>query len=261
MPYVPDFGHAAVQGREYELYRLMCADLGKRWLSNGCLLHAITLYPDEHAARHAWFSVGFGLVVMDALREIGREPPADLRSPAGVHIRRARASDLDLAASLELELLKHLALSPAFLPLIVYERRASLEEWLAEESHVLWLACEDDEAVAYLRFEPSEQMVLPTSAETTVAITGAFTREDRRGTGIGTALLATGLQWARAAGYTHCSVDFESANLPGSAFWLRHFTPVTLSLMRRVDPRLTWANERRDAEDLARAFEGSTWIG
>ena len=82
-----------------------------------------------------------------------------------------------------------------------------------------------------------------------------------RGTGIGTALLRHGFEWARSSGYTHCSVDFESANLPGSRFWLRHFEPVCHSLMRRVDPRLAWANARRDEVDVMRAYEGRTWAG
>jgi len=123
------------------------------------------------------------------------------------------------------------------------------------------LAFCDGAAVAYLRFEPSEQIVLPTSAETTVAITGAFTRKDLRGMGIGAELLRTGLEWAHSADYLHCSVDFESANLPGSAFWVRHFEPVTQSLMRRVDPRLAWAHARRGETDLRRSLEGHSWIG
>jgi GNAT superfamily N-acetyltransferase len=260
MACVPDFGHATVPGREYELYRQMYADLADQWLSCGCFLHAVILYPNESVASRAWFSLGFGLVVMDALREVGLGAAA-ARMPAGIDVRRANADDVDVAASLEFELLRHLAASPAFLPLILYERRASTAEWLADEKHVLWMASRDEQVVAYLRFEPSENLVLPTSAETTVSITGAFTREDLRGTGIGTALLQTGLRWAGCAGYTHCSVDFESANLPGSAFWLRHFEPVTHSLMRRVDPRLAWAHAGRDEPALLRAFEGHTWIG
>jgi GNAT superfamily N-acetyltransferase len=125
----------------------------------------------------------------------------------------------------------------------------------------VWVASRNGEAIAYLRFEPSENLVLPTSAETTVSITGAYTREDLRSLGIGTALLHSGLQWAGTAGYTHCSVDFESANLSGSTFWLQHFEPVTHSVMRRVDSRLAWANAQRDEIDLRRSFEGHAWIG
>lgn len=262
MAVVPDFGHGVELGREYELYRLMYAGIADQWLANGCFLHAITLYPCEQAASAAWFSVGYGLAVMDALRVVNSPVSAHARTiPAGIQIRRAQCPDVDLIATLELALSRHLAAPPAYLPLILDERRETLEEWISSQEHALWVALCDGAAVAYLRFEPSEQFVLPTSAETTVAITGAFTRENLRGSGIGMALLQAGLQWAGSEGYSHCSVDFESANLPGSAFWLRHFVPVTHSLMRRVDARLAWAHSRRDEVDLERSFEGYTWIG
>ena len=54
MAIVPDFGHGAETGREYELYRLMYAQIAERWLANGCFLHAITLYPHQRAASAAW---------------------------------------------------------------------------------------------------------------------------------------------------------------------------------------------------------------
>jgi len=229
------------------------------WLSNGCFLHGITFYPNERSAIEAWFSVGFGLAVMDALRSVDSFVLEGV-SRGDVDIRRAGAGDVELIAPMERALDRHLSASPAFLPLL-QSRRTVLENWLADEKHTLLVASRDREAVGYLRFQPSECLVLPTSAETTVSITGAYTREDLRGTGIGTVLLQAGLQWAGSAGYTHCSVDFESANLPGSRFWLGHFESITHSLMRRIDPRLAWAHARRDEADLQRAFEGHTGIG
>jgi GNAT superfamily N-acetyltransferase len=262
MAYVPDFAHGAETGRKYELYRLMYAEIADQWLANGCFMHGITLYPQEQAASASWFSVGFGLTVMDALRVVKSPGDIDGQSrPTDLELRRASPEDVDLVTALEYGLVRHLSSSPAFLPLVLEERRRSLEDWIADQRHALWIVVREDEAVAHMRFEPSEQLVLPTSTEKTVAITGAFTRKDSRGVGIGTTLLQTGLHWAHTLGYTHCSVDFESANLAGSAFWLRHFAAVTHSLVRRVDSRLAWANARRDEVDLVRSFEGHTWIG
>jgi ribosomal protein S18 acetylase RimI-like enzyme len=204
---------------------------------------------------------------MDALRVVSAGLPNENRpEPAegtmsGVEIRRADTRDVASIASLERGLLRHLSHSPAFIPLVLGERRAALEDKLGDPKCALWVASQSGEAVAYLRFEPSENLVLPTSSQTTVSITGAYTREDLRGVGIGTALLQTGLQWAGSSGYTQCSVDFESANLVGSAFWLRQFEPVTHSVVRRVDSRLAWANAQRDEIDLRRSFEGHAWIG
>jgi GNAT superfamily N-acetyltransferase len=205
--------------------------------------------------------MGFGLVVMDALQPLDRawDP---LRLPGDLDIRRGGPKDVDRVIPLELGLDRHLAASPAYLPLLVEDGRQGWQRWLADETHVLWLACQGDQAVAYLRFEPSEGLVLPTTSDKTVAITGAYTRPEVRGQGIGTALLQRGFEWAREAGYTHCAVDFESANLPGYRFWLGSgFVSVCRSLMRRVDARLAWANARRDPEDVRRAYEGQTWIG
>jgi GNAT superfamily N-acetyltransferase len=263
LAYVPDFGHAADESARYDVYRQMYAALADRWLANGCFWHAISFCPDEREAIDAWFSVGFGLAVIDALQPLGpaREPEL-AQSAALVDIRRGGPDDVDAVTPLELALDRHLAASPAYLPLLIEGGRRGWETWLGDESHALWLAFRDGEAVGYLRFEPSEGLVLPTASDKTVAITGAFTRKDVRGRGIGTALLRRGFEWARSERYTHCSVDFESANLPGSRFWLGSgFTPVVHSLMRRIDQRLAWANARRDPVDVLRAYEGHTWVG
>lgn len=261
LAYVPDFGHAALAGDRITLYRRMYAAIADHWLANGCFLHGITLYPHESEAIEAWFSVGFGLVVLDALQPLDRtwDP---VRLPPGIGILRGGPRDVDRVTPLELGLDRHLSASPTYLAFLVKDGRHDWQRWLANERHALWLACQGIEAVAYLRFEPSEGLVLPTTSDQTVAITGAFTREDVRGRGIGMALLRRGFEWARSEGYTHCSVDFESANLPGSRFWLGSgFVPVCRSLMRRVDRRLAWANARRDPVDVLRAYEGKTWIG
>jgi GNAT superfamily N-acetyltransferase len=267
LAHVPDYGHAAAGESCYDIYRQMYAAIADRWLANGCFSHAITLYPYEGEAMEAWFSVGFGLAVIDALQPLARAWD-DARLPAGIQVRRGELEDVDRVSPLELALDRHLSASPAYLPLLVEGGRQGWERWLAKESHALWLAFYEGEAVAYLRFEPSEGLVLPTDSEKTVAITGAYTRPDLRGRGIGTALLRRGFEacaasrTVRSEGYTHCSVDFESANLPGARFWLGSgFTPVCRSLVRRIDQRLAWANARRDPVDVLRAHEGKTWIG
>jgi GNAT superfamily N-acetyltransferase len=244
----------------------MYAAIADRWLANGCFLHGITLYPHEREAIEAWGSVGFGLVVIDALQPLAREWDTG-QSPPGIDLRRGRLEDIEAVTPLELGLDRHLSAAPAYLPHLIERGRKGWQTWLADERHALWLAYRGEEAVGYLRFQPSEGLVLPTASEETVAITGAYTQEAVRGQGIGTALLRRGFEAYEASGalsegYAHCSVDFESANLPGCRFWLGSgFVPVCRSLMRRVDFRLAWANARRDAEDVRRAYEGQTWIG
>ena len=256
--YSPDFGHAADSADGRDIYREMYACLSRRWLAHGCFEHAITLFAHEREAMDAWFSLGFGLHVIDALRGVGSVEGA----MAKVEIRRATPEDVDVLMPLEVALRRHLASAPIFIPLIIEEGREHRARWLSDAAKALWLAFQGGDAVAYMCLEPSQSQVMPISDRATVAITGAFTKEEARGGGIGTALLDHALHWARSAGYKHCSVDFESANIPGSRFWLaKGFQPVCRSLIRRVDDRLAWAHEGRDDADLLRAYEGRTGVG
>ena len=256
--YTPDCGHAAEAVGRRDIYRSMYASLSRVWLAHGCFDHGITLLAHEREALDAWFSLGFGLTVIDVLRDV-----RPVRGPAAaIDIRRATPKDVDLVATLEIALRRYLAMAPIFIPLVVDEGRASRQRWLSDPGKSLWLAFRADEPVAYVCLEPSRCEVMPIADEGTVAITGAFTKERLRGRGIGTALLNRALEWASSAGYQHCSVDFESANIPGSRFWLgRGFQPVCYSLTRRVDDRLAWANEDRGHADLIRAYEGRIGVG
>ena len=115
---VPDFGHAALAEDRCAVYRQMYAAIADQWLANGCFWHAISLYPHERAAIDAWFSVGFGLAVIDALQPLDRAwNPAQL--PDGIRFRRGGRADIDVVTPLELGLDRHLSASPAYLPFLV----------------------------------------------------------------------------------------------------------------------------------------------
>lgn len=256
--YSPDFGHAADADRLWDIYRGLYAVLSQAWLRQGSFQHFLTLFAHEREALDAWASVGFGMLTLDALRDMRPVEGAQ----AAVRIRRLGPEEIDVLTPLELALKRHLASSPMFIPLLIEDGRASRVEWLANPDHALWIASQDGEAVGWLCLQPSKAPVLPVADRGTVACTGAYTLPEARGTGVGSALLTHGLAWAREQGYTRCSVDFETANLPGMAFWLgRGFQPVCYSLARRVDERLAWAGADRDEADVLRAWAGSSSIG
>ena len=257
--YIPDFAHGTIPDDTWCIYRTMYAAFAPQWLAYGCFQHAISFFVGEKSAIDAWFSLGFGLFVVDALR--GLESVGG--GSAEVEIRRATPDDLDLVESLEVDLRRHLAAAPIFIPLIIDEGREDRTRWLEDEAKSLWLAFRDGEPVAHLCLEPSEHPVLPVSDDSIVAVTGAYTRPQARGAGIATALLDRGLTWARDAGYQQCSVDFESANIPGASFWQGRagFGPVCHSLLRRVDERLAWAGPDRSQVDVRRAYQGRIGLG
>ncbi|UCB42742.1 MAG: GNAT family N-acetyltransferase [Dehalococcoidales bacterium] len=249
----PDWGHAVNPVRDYETYREMYTALAPRWVANGCFDHAVTVLAHERAVSDAWFSLGFGMAGIDALRDLSPVKGA----PSKVEIRRATLEDIDVVLRLTVGLQRHLATSPIFMPLMTYRERRFHEEWLSNRDKVLWLASLSREIVGHMRLGPVDAPYapMPVSDKETVAISGAFAWEDHRSRGIGTALLDHSLQWARSAGYKNCSVDFESANILGSRFWHRSgFRPVCYSLVRRIDERIAWAHENRDEIDLLRGL-------
>jgi len=67
--YVPDCGHAGDSAGMREIYREMYASLARQWTVNGYFSHAVTVLAHESEALDAWYSLGFGLATIDALRD------------------------------------------------------------------------------------------------------------------------------------------------------------------------------------------------
>ncbi len=66
-------------------------------------------------------------------------------------------------------------------------------------------------------------------------VLSAYASPRSRGRGVGQALLAACVGWARAQGFERLMVEHETANLLGSAFWGRHFSPYLTFSMRCVE--------------------------
>jgi GNAT superfamily N-acetyltransferase len=72
----------------------------------------------------------------------------------------------------------------------------------------------------------------------TAQIKSAYTRPEMRGKGIGVALLQRAIEWSQQQGYERVFVEHETANIAGSRFWSRYFTPYLYYSMRYVDNQL-----------------------
>jgi GNAT superfamily N-acetyltransferase len=231
--YVPEWSHTATGDRRRRVYEEMYAQLAAQWAADGCLLHAITVLAHDREAFDGWNWLGFGMLVVDAVRDL---TPVEAE-PSDVDVWRADAEDVETAMAFDRALSDYLAQPPTFLLGGEPMDRAEHVAWLEDSDRALWVASRNGEPVAVIGLEPSN----PTAAATpqddeTVSVTRAFTQPSMRGRDIGTVLLARAIEWARAAGYVRCAVDFESANVLGSRFWLRHFEPVCYSLMRVIEP-------------------------
>mgnify|MGYP001817736920 CR=1 FL=1 len=217
------------------IYEEMYSHLAADWVAERYVAHYISLFPNDVNALRAWNWMGFGMISVDALRGLDSIQGDDVDVP----IRRAELQDLEQVMELHEALRQYMKGSPIFLPT---ERRdrSYYEEWLQNPDKVVWLAYWNEEPVAFMRLGPADDDVCTIIYdEKTTSIYAAFTREKVRREGVATALLDHALQSARVSGYERCAVPFEPMNLIGARFWLKHFSPVCLSVLRHIDDRLT----------------------
>jgi GNAT superfamily N-acetyltransferase len=237
--WMPDWGHGAVKADREYLYRRMYAALAEWWVERGHLKHVVMTFADEHDILDTWFSMGFGMTNIDTLRDVSALPgPVD-----DVEMRPAGPGDFDTLMKFRDSLCVHLTSTPVFQFIPSEAREKSAEEFrkqLVDGNLAVWLACENGKVTGCMRVIPSSQcdFRMPTVDKSICGISMAFTEEADRLRGVGTALLDRVLKWAREKGYTRCGVDFESANIPASRFWLTHFRQVCYTLFRDIDGRI-----------------------
>ena len=228
--YCPEWGHGAADGSRPTIYRALYRGAAAQWAAAGCQTHALTLLAHNRDAEKTWFWNGFGLTVVDAIRAL---TPLEDVSPAGFTLRKATLDDVDTLVVLEAEHWQHYSRSPVFMANQDNDDAAGMTALLSDPNNSVGLAWLDGEPAAYMRFEGKSFGAADiVYAETTTAITGAYTRPNYRGRRVAVALLDAALRDYAERGFERCSVDFESFNPEAAVFWMKYFEPVCLSLLR-----------------------------
>jgi ribosomal protein S18 acetylase RimI-like enzyme len=228
--YCPEWGHATVKAVRTTIYRALYREAARQWREAGCHAHALTILAHEGDTLGTWFWNGFGLTVVDAVRSL---EPLGTPNPAGAGIRRASPQDAPDISVLEIEHRRHYSQAPVFMaPHRPYDA-VEIGEFLQTQENSYWLAEEGGELLGFIRFEGRGEGAAAVVAEdTTIAITGAYFRPERRGGGLASAVLNVALQDYARLGFERCSVDFESFNPEAAGFWMKYFQPVCYSLVR-----------------------------
>ncbi len=217
------------------LYGTQCGS----WCARGALNHAVITYDEERPLRDKLFHGGFGGVCIDAIR-----PAVALNLPVPEKIRIQEVTPEDPAAMCAWWKLhglhsKYMSAAPVLLGPPEEMSGEALSEWIRQDRHHAWIARDTIGApLAYLQLEmKTDGTSMLVDDARNMAITGAFTLPEARGSGLATLLLDAALTCAVGHGMTSVSVDFESRNWPAERFWTRHFTPFTFSVLRQVDAR------------------------
>jgi GNAT superfamily N-acetyltransferase len=228
--YSPEWANVCVGAAARNIRETIYTTMAARLVADGVRSHFVSVLPSDRVALETLQWLGFGIDTVDAMRSL-EHLPGGPRVP----VARAGPADAEDVLTLEKGLREHLASSPLFFPIPTPPSAADVERTLGDDALVTLLARDDAGPLAYIRIGPaSDDSSTIIRDESTASISRAFTRPDRRRRGVATTLLNAALEWARSSGYQRCAVDFESANLLASRFWLRHFTIVGLTLRRRM---------------------------
>jgi predicted GNAT superfamily acetyltransferase len=119
--------------------------------------------------------------------------------------------------------------------------RASLSQQISAEDNIVLVACDGDSIVGMIQAQPDRLY----AATTTIGMN--IVTEHARSAGVGTTMLNALCAAAANSGAERCAVGWDSANLLSDAFYrARGFMPVRYDLHRKIDQRVTWANDNLD---------------
>lgn len=238
--YCPIFGHAVCDDDVELAYPLLYRRLAAQWVAEGCLNHLITFFAADEALQRALYELGFGLMVVDALRPIA-PPLAERPAPEGLRIIRAGVEQTAEVMALGEESGAYYAQSPLFLA-----REPRNEDYyrglLADPALAAFAAYWEGRPVGLLNARIPDEDDLFTLADRRTGMLdplGAYIQAEYRGRGIGAQLVRRALGWCAEQGLERVHVDFESANLFARAFWPRYFTPYLYSVKRRINQDAT----------------------
>jgi GNAT superfamily N-acetyltransferase len=236
-------GHAVAEGEDTTgVYRAMYAVLAERWVRDGFFTHQANIVPGDAEAQEAWVSLGFGRHTTAAVRSTG---PIDRTSTAAIEVHRAGAEDIGVVMKLSDDLSRHHNSSPIFWPYL-RETDAATSEFnlaaLANPDVPYFIAYDQGQPVAMQTFlQPGFTPPIVEQEGNIYLFDGVVSAEARSG-GIGTALLAETMLWAREHGFKTCTLHYASGNPSGAPFWLGHgFVPVEYTMSRHIDERVAWA--------------------
>ena len=228
----PEWGHGSKPAQARQIDDAMLAEAARGWVARGAETHIICAMAHDAAAIEGWEWMGFGHIVCDVVRSTD----TIVSARNSIHVRRAETADADALVDLDRRLHEHMNDSPVFLSHGDVEEPKWWRAQAADSSRAIWIAEDATHPVGFLiQGPPSDDACDLIVDPSTSSITGTYVLPDARGHGVAATLLAHAVEWARARDYARLATDFETANVPATRFWLRHFRPVVESLARTIE--------------------------
>ena len=225
----PVHAHGAVLENRSAIYKRLYREAARKWIENKITYHAIALYAHDVQAVNTFFSYGFGLRCLDAVRPMinFEYKPCD-----GISFDEIPKTEFIKVREMRKLLKEHMRKSPCFM----YSPE-SAQNWLirAEKRNSrLFVAMKGQEPVAYIEITDNGEN-FATDQRDMQNICGAFCYPEYRGKDIVQGLLNYVISKLKVEGFNSLGVDFEGFNPNASGFWLKYFIAYTNSVVRRID--------------------------
>ncbi|MFH2035698.1 MAG: GNAT family N-acetyltransferase [Candidatus Zixiibacteriota bacterium] len=231
--YSPEWANAVEPENGRRIYEELYSHISKLWMDDDYNLHLISKFACDDDEINSWFWLGFGMIAVDAIRDTSQIKNT---CNSDIVIRPGDITDINDIVRLRESLRDYMASAPIFLMPSDVDYRQFYEKWLTDPANVIWLAFKDSKAVAFIQVGSAYTDACTIIVDDkTCSLTGAFTDESVRGTGIATELLNHSLEWAVNNNFERCSVDFEPMNPLAVRIWMKYFQPVCYSLARHID--------------------------
>lgn len=224
-------GHAA---RDPELMRDLYAHAASAWVDEGLTRHFV-FSPPSAELLDPWFRLSFGVSAALAIRDTA--PLDDGDEPSDVRVRPSTPADLPEVGRLAAVLDSELNAAPSFGGVPVLSEQQHLDEWSdtwTDESYVHFVAERGGHVVGHMLMyhRPTGDLRVPAN---NVDLGNATTERAVQGSGVGLAMTAHVLAWARDHGYSTMTTDWRMSNLSASRFWPRRgFRTAFLRLYRSL---------------------------
>lgn len=226
----PIHAHGTIKENRQMIYKRMYQYAAEKWVKHKISYHGIALYAHDTESLDAFFTYGFGLRCMDAIRPM-RE--LDCRPQEGLNFEELTKAEVSRIRELRKLQSDHMGYSPCFM----YSSEEEFQAWLEraeERDSRLFVAKEGVKNIAFVEVTDAGENFV-TEGKTMRNICGAYCLRSYRGKGIYQNLLNYTIRKLQEEGYKLLGVDFESFNPTAYGFWLKYFTAYTKSVVRRID--------------------------
>lgn len=230
--------HATAPENRREIYRRLYAHLAADLTKIGGFTHTIAVNCADRQTVNTWFELGFGMDQVRGVQSLPRSGEAPNGS-SDIHVREARAGDLDEMVELAREVTRFHAESPMLRPALSDHDfvREGLIKGMTFARSLVVVADLGQTLGGFFQVNPDSHFV----DTATIGIAGVAPGE--RHQGVGTAIVNFAMDWACSSGFRFCAVEWTSPNLTSDRFWRnRGFQPLQYKLTRRIDPSIAWAH-------------------